>query len=413
MLILVANLGSTSFKFRLFRFAEGGEGAARATGAPGYGEEELAKGGVERIGRADARTYVEWKGQKRESTGLVADHAAAIEACLGLLRNPAAGVLAAGEKLDGIGFKAVHGGDVTGAQLVTKKVIAALEEFAEVAPAHNPIYVEAMRLLQAKMPSVPLVVAFETGFHQTIPAARREYAVPRSWSKLGIRRYGFHGASHRYVAERMVQLQGRNNLSIISCHLGGSSSLCAIEDGKSIATSMGFSPQSGLPQGTRVGDLDVFALAYAVRKTGRPVKALFEELESRGGLAGLSGGESDVRELQRDAALERDEDARRALLVYVEAVRHYLGAYWAALNGARFLVFTGGIGENAPQLRAQICDRLDGLGIVLHPERNAMASGEGAIHLPESKVQIWVVPTNEEIIVARQTREVVAGASRN
>ena len=245
MKILVANLGSTSFKYRLFDMA---------------GNVQLARGGIERIGSPESRCMVEIGGRRQEKTLRVPDHAEAVRQCLAQLTDPEAGCLKEASEVSAIAFKAVHGGRISGVQRVTPEVLAAMEEMNDVAPAHNPPYIKAMRLLSEKLPEIPLVAAFETDFHRTIPDRNRYYAVPYEWAEDGLmRRYGFHGASHRYIATRTAELLGPG-LRIISCHLGGSSSLCAIRDGQSVATSMGFSAQSGLPQNNRVGDFDPFAL---------------------------------------------------------------------------------------------------------------------------------------------------------
>jgi acetate kinase len=388
--VLVANLGSTSFKYRLFDMASG--------------EKLLAKGGVERIGSAHARSYAATDRGNREETGPVADHAAAVEACLRLLTDPHMGVLSQAHELAAIGFKAVHAEGISGVQRVTPEVLAAMEAYNQVCPAHNPPYVNAMRLLAKKLPHLPLVAAFETDFHRTIPQSRQAYAVPREWAAWGIRRYGFHGASHRYIAERAAQVLELSDAKVISCHLGGSSSLCAIEGGKSIATSMGFSPQSGLPQNNRVGDFDPFALPVVMQKTGKTLEAGLAELANQGGLQGISGVGNDLRDIEQAAAAGNGQ-AQLALEVYVEAIRHDLGAFLVALGGADAIIFTGGIGENSAAIRSMICARLDWFGIALDSRRNAQARGEATIHGQESRVQLWTMPTNEEIVVARQTKE--------
>jgi acetate kinase len=312
-------------------------------------------------------------------------------------------------ELAGIGFKAVHAEKLSGVQRVNGDVLRAMEAYADVAPAHNPPYVRAMRLLAEQLPEIPLVAAFETGFHQTIPAAQTHYAVPLEWAeKHGVRRWGFHGASHRYIAERTGHLLGNPAAKIISCHLGGSSSLCAIRAGKSLATSMGMSPQSGLPQNNRVGDFDVFALPALLRATGKTLEQLLDDLANRSGLLGLSGVGNDLRDIEV-AAEKGDERARLALDVYVASVRHYLGAYLLLLNGADAIVFTGGIGENSAAMRQAICAGLDWFGIALDPVRNREARGEVPVHAVTSRVQLWIMPTNEELIVARQTKECLRG----
>lgn len=396
MKILVANLGSTSFKYRLFDMAKA--------------EALLARGGVERIGSDKARSYATTDKGSSEKIGTVADHAAAVEACLALLCDPQRGVMADATELTAIGFKAVHAEGLSGVQRVTPAVLAAMEAYNVVCPAHNPPYVAAMRLLAEKLPHIPLVAAFESGFHQTIPLSRQLYAVPKEWAAMGIRRYGFHGASHRYIAERSAQLLEHPQARVISCHLGGSSSLCAIQGGKSIATSMGFSPQSGLPQNNRVGDIDVFTLPILLKKTGKSLETLLENLANKSGLEGMSGAGNDLRDIEQ-AAQQGNAQAQEAMAVYVEAIRHYLGAYLVALNGADAIVFTGGIGENSATMRSAICTNLDWFGIKLDPHKNQHARGEAAIHAEGCRVELWTMPTNEEIIVARQTQSVLSAQS--
>ena len=278
------------------------------------------------------------------------------------------------------------------------------------APAHNPPYIKAMRLMAEKLPEIPLVAVFETDFHQTIPERNRYYAIPYEWSeKFLVKRYGFHGASHRYIAERTAELLGRRDLRIISCHLGGSSSLCAIRDGQSVATSMGFSPQSGLPQNNRVGDFDPFALPVLVKQTGKSLEEVLDMLANQAGLLGLSGVSSDLRDITQ-AAEAGNARAKLALDVFATSVRHYLGAYMVELGGVDAIVFTGGIGENRPSIRTSVLENLESLGIVLDPEINNSAKGEAKVSAETSKVQVWVMPTNEELIVARQAAEFLAGS---
>ncbi len=248
------------------------------------------------------------------------------------------------------------------------------------------------------------MAAFETNFHQSIPAARRYYAVPREWAeKHDVKKHGFHGASHRYIAVRAAELLGKPEAKIISCHLGGSSSLCAIKDGKSQACSLGMSPQSGLPHNNRVGEFDLFALPALMRATGKTLEQLLDDLANRSGLLGLSGGRNDLRDIEA-AAASGDADAQLAIDVFVASVRHYLGAYLLLLNGADAIVFTGGIGENSARMREAICADLDWFGISLDRAKNEHAKGEMAIHRGNSRVQLWIIPTNEELIVARQAK---------
>jgi acetate kinase len=388
MKILVANLGSTSFKYRLFDMAT---------------EKLLARGGVERIGAPQSRCYVEVGSISEEQSQRVADHAAAVQACLQQLSEPRLQCLRDPAELAAIGFKAVHARGITGVQRVDQRVLAAMEAYTDVAPAHNPHYVAAMRLLAAQFPKLPLVAAFETGFHQTIPTARRQYAVPAEWQQHGVQRWGFHGASHRYIAERMAQLLRNTQIRVVSCHLGGSSSLCAIRAGKSVATTMGMSPQSGLPQNNRVGDFDPFALPVLMRATGKSVDKLLDDLANRGGLFGICG-HRDLRDIESEAG-KGNEKAKLALDVFTDAVRQYLGAYILLLGGVDAIVFTGGIGENSPTVRSAVCANLDWFGIMVDPKMNSVAEGERRIDALGGRVQIWTMPTNEELIVARQTRD--------
>jgi acetate kinase len=391
MKILVANLGSTSFKYRLFDMAD---------------ERVLARGGVERIGSERSRCFVEAGGQREEAEGAAPDHAAAVRLCLRQLVERQC--LHDPSELAAIGFKAVHAQGLTGVHRVDARVLAAMEAYNDVAPAHNPPYVKAMQLLAEQLPQIPLVAAFETGFHETVAPAHRLYAVPLEWAEqYGVQRWGFHGASHRYIAERTAQLLNNPAAKIISCHLGGSSSLCAIAEGMSVANSLGMSPQSGLPHNNRVGDFDPFALPVLMRATGKTLGQLLDDLANRSGLLGLSG-HNDLRDIEA-AAAKGERRARLALDVFVTAVRQYLGAYLLLLNGADAIVFTGGIGENSAAMRAAVCADLDWFGIYLDPERNAAAKAETPIHAAGSRVQLWIMPTNEELIVARQAKECLSG----
>ncbi len=253
------------------------------------------------------------------------------------------------------------------------------------------------------------MAAFETGFHLTNPDRIRHYAVPLEWAdKFHVQRWGFHGASHRYIAQRVPQLLGRSDLRIISCHLGGSSSLCAIRNGQSVATTMGMSPQSGLPQNNRAGEFDPYAIPLLMRKLGKSLDEVLETLASECGLLGLSGISGDMRDLE-EAAAQGNSQAQLALDVYTTEIRRYLGGLLVEMNGADVIVFTGGIGENGVQTRRAVCQDLDQLGIVLDDAKNAAARGEASIHAEGSRVQIWIAPTNEELVVARQARQLLQG----
>ncbi|MEO1529685.1 MAG: acetate/propionate family kinase [Planctomycetota bacterium] len=403
MLVLVANLGSTSFKYRLFDLTDDGalDDIQNATC--------LARGAVDRIGEVQSQCTVSIGDWSDEVTMPVPDHGVAVQACLDQLTDSEHGVIRDPADVAAIGFKAVHGGRLSGVFVVDDEVLDAMGEMNAAAPAHNPPYIAAMKTLRERFPQLPLVAAFETAFHQTIPAARKEYAIPRKWAdEFHVRKWGFHGASHRYIAYRSAEVLGRSDARVISCHLGGSSSLTAIDSRESVQTTMGMTPQTGLPQNNRVGDFDAFAMPLILERTGLSLEEALKQLASRGGLLGLSDESGDIRDLE-SAAANGNEQAKLALDVYVEEIRRHLGGMLVALGGADAIVFTGGIGENGVGIREGVCAGLDGLGIALDPAANASIRerandlGEASFHAPDSKTQLWVIPTNEEVIVARQT----------
>ncbi len=386
MKILVANLGSTSFKYRLFDM-----GDAEAS--------LLAKGGFERV----------------------SEYTPCIEEMLETLI--AGGHLVSGNDLDAVGFKTVLGKDLSGCVEADETVLAALDGFKEVAPAHNPAYAEGIRCFQQKLPAVTRVALFETAFFQWVDPASTVYAIPQSWRDLGIRRYGFHGASHKFIAERSAELLGNDTvakrarglyvdgptdysgdpLRVISCHLGGSSSVVGIENGVAIGSSMGFSPQSGLPQNNRVGDLDSMAIPYVNKMLGLSVEEAERQLNKESGLLGLSDVSNDARDV-REAAAEGNEKAQLAVDVLIDSIRHWAGSFFFKMGGAEVISFTAGIGENDPHLRAKVCAGLEDLGVVLDLAANeaTIRGKEGIISAPESKVKVCVIPANEELVIARE-----------
>lgn len=390
MNILVANLGSTSFKYRLFRCTDSEELM-------------LAKGGYERV----------------------TDFGRAIEDCLAALK--AEGHVRDPGDVHGVGFKTVHGGDVTGCLPADEKVEQALLALADLAPAHNPAYAAGIRQFRAKLPGVPLVALFETAFYQWVPDHARRYAVPEAWHAAGVRRYGFHGASHKFIAERSAELLGREDvaaivrrlyqdgprpvagapLRVISCHLGGSSSVTAMRNGVAIGTSMGLSPQSGLPQNNRVGELDSAAIPFVQRRLGLGLADIERQLAKEGGLLALSGVSNDLREI-RAAALAGDARAQNAIDVFIHAIRHWVGAFWLELGGCDALVFTGGIGENNPWLRDAVCTGLTELGLQLDPARNTANAPETDLAAAASRTRVFAIPANEELVVARETMRQLA-----
>jgi acetate kinase len=327
--------------------------------------------------------------------------------------------------LSAVGFKTVIAKNVTGCVRLDERVLQAMTDYNGLAPAHNPPYITGIKLFAERMPSVPLIALFETAFHQFAPEASQRYAVPQTWLDIGVRRWGFHGASHKFIAERSAELLCRADvaerarqlyvnhgtakisgapLRVISCHLGGSSSVTGILNGASIGTSMGMSPQSGLPQNNRVGDLDAEALPYAVKTLGLSVEAAQKQLSKQGGLLGVSGVSNDVRDIT-DAASKGNTNAKLALDVFVASARHWIGSYFLQLNGADAIVFTAGTGENQASIRAAICANLGNLGIKIDAEKNnSCRATETIISAADSAVKIFVIPTNEELVVAREAK---------
>ena len=402
--ILVANVGSTSLKYKLVRVV------APASMSEQYST--LASGSIERIGLPGAKAIVEHarigeQGEIQRFTDEVGEptYASAIELMLRSLIEPPLSVLEDLSALDAIGFKAVHGGIYRQPVVVTDEVLAEMERMTPAAPAHNPPYVHAMRLFQQLAPRVPLVAVWETSFHATMPDYARVYAVPREWQETyGIERYGFHGASHRYISRRVAELApGPSPLRVISCHLGGSSSVCGIRDGQSIDTSMGFSPQSGLPQTKRTGDLDPFVLLWLMEQHNVTPQELNAILNTKSGLAGISSSSGDMRDLLA-AETRGDERARLAIDAFCYALVKTIGSYYVALSGLDRLVFTGGIGEKGAVIRSRVVGALGCLGMYLDEARNAEAvQQEMCISSENSSAQVWVIPTDEGQIVAEET----------
>jgi acetate kinase len=385
MLILVANLGSTSFKYRLFRMAEDGG-------------EVIAKGAYERV----------------------SDYAAVIDEALASLQRD--GIIKCADEIDAVGFKTVLGKDLSGCVIADQQVIDALDGFTAVAPAHNPPYAAGIRQFAKSLPKARLVALFETAFYQWTTAASATYAVPGPWRDIGIRRYGFHGASHKFIAERSAELCGREDVAriarrlyldgpqpvagapfrVVSCHLGGSSSITGMRNGVAIGSSMGFSPQSGLPQNNRVGDLDSGAIPYAMRTLGITLDEAERQLTKASGLLGISGVSNDIRDIYA-AAAGGNPTAQLALDALVHSIRHWTGAFHFDLGGLDALVFTAGIGENGAAIRAAVCANLEPFGIHLDAEKNAACNAsEAVISTAGSPVTILVIPANEELVLARE-----------
>lgn len=397
MRVLVPNLGSTSLKYQLIDME---------------GERVLARGKIERIGSAQAQiTAWDSCGKATQTTAAVADHRAAIQTLIDRLDQLEPESQAA-KPIHAVGLKAVHGGPhYCGSFLVTDDLLAAMREFVPVAPVHNPVYMQAMEIFREVLPGVPMVAVFEPGFHVTIPERAYVYGVPYEWlEKYGVRRYGFHGSSHRYVSQRVPQILGRSaaGLGLVSCHLGGSSSICAIQDGRAIDSSFGFSAQSGVEHAARCGELDPFAVLYVMEREGLSTASIRDVLCKKGGLLGISGLSQDLRDLE-EAAAKGHARAALAIDVMVYEVKKYIGAFAAAMGRLDAVAFAGGIGENSWRVRQEVCRGLEFLGLRLDEEQNrAPGGGDRIISSPNSAVVALVVCTNEEIIVARETARVLA-----
>jgi len=373
--VLIANIGSTSFKYRLFDMSN---------------EAVLAQGGYERV----------------------SDYGNAIERSLVEMKNN--GTLARMEELAAVGFKTVLAKGIIGCAELTEDVLEAMEAMNDVAPSHNPPYIAGIRKFREQLPHTPLIGLFETAWNATAPEAAQRYAVPEQWCAWGVRRYGYHGASHRYVTERVAKLLGRDDLRVISCHLGGSSSIGAARGLRSIGNSLGMSPQSGLPHNNRVGDLDAFAIPFLMKSHGLTLDQIVKAMNKESGLFGISGVSNDIRDVA-EAAKRGNPRAQLALDVFIHNIRHWIGAFLLQLNGADALVFTAGIGENRAEIRAAACQDLDWFGIRLDSQKNAavLRGQEAVISSEDSRTKIMVVPTNEEIIVAREAVRLLASKRKS
>ena len=383
--IFIMNLGTTSFKFKLYHFSA-------------EHQQVLSSGEIESVGAAQSAYELQLGDAKKEKGVIpIPDHGAGFSFCVDMLQQ--SGILSGLEDLDAVGYKAVHGGNLSGTQPVDDALLAEMERVTPLAPAHNPIYLRAMKDIRTRYPQLKQVARFETSFHGTIPDCRTTYGVPYQWrQELGIRKYGFHGSSHEYIAGKVQQLNPEAK-KVISCHLGGSSSICAIEDGKSIATTMGATVQSGLFNNNRVGDFEAFCLPMLMEHYDGSLEKVLKVLASQSGLLGLSGVSNDLR-LVLQAMDEGNEQARLAVDTLVDNIVGYIGMYAAYLNGLDALVFTGGIGLHSDRIRQMVCSRLGYLGIDLDEEKNTAASTE-LISSARSSVEVYRLKTDEEIVVAR------------
>ncbi len=402
MKILVLNCGSSSIKFQLFDMIS---------------EEVLAKGVVEKVGLKGSFLKLEKQnGDKVKLEGEVIDHQTGIEYALGVLTSEKHGCLKSIDEIQAIGHRVVHGAEkFSSSVLIDNEVIKELEKCIELAPLHNPPNLKGIFAMQALLPNVPQVAVFDTAFHQTMPKHAYMYAIPYSlYKKYGIRRYGFHGTSHRYVSARACEMLGVDikTQKIITCHLGNGASMAAIVNGKSVDTSMGLTPVEGLIMGTRAGDLDLGVITFIMDKEEIDFKAANTLINKHSGMLGITGVSSDMREIE-EAANKGNERAKLALEMYYYRIKKYIGAYIAAMNGIDILVFTGGVGENACETRNHICSNMEALGIEFDNSRNDGIRGkEAEISKAGSKVRVLVVPTNEELVIAQDTLCIVDSAKK-
>lgn len=378
-------------------------------------ESVLAKGLVERIGRSDAILTHRPTGKKEFlKTRAILEHGVAIDEVTKALTDPDHGVIQSVDIIDAIGHRIVHGGEkLNRTTLVTKEVRQGIEDCIELAPLHNPPHLKGIDAVTKAMPDIPQAAVFDTAFHSTIPPQAYLYALPYEfYRRYRVRRYGFHGTSHKFVALRTAKLMQRDltSLKIITCHLGNGASITAIDRGKSVDTSMGFTPLEGLAMGTRSGDIDPAIIPYIMAKQDVSHGEIDSMLNKHSGLLGITGLSSDMRDIQT-AADDGDKRAQKALDVYIYRIRKYIGAYVSVMDGLDAIVFTAGIGENSPIIREGVCTHLTYFGVDFDVERNRSAKGESEITSPSSKVKAWVIPTNEELMIARETVECCAEAA--
>jgi acetate kinase len=396
MNILIINAGSTSLKYQLIDMRD---------------ESVLAKGQVERIGIPGTQLVQKAGGKTLTVDEYTPDHTGAIKAVLAALTDPEYGPVRSMDEINAVGHRVVHGGERFKRSVrIDAEVMGAIRENVALAPLHNPANIMGIEACQAVMPGTPMVAVFDTAFHQTMPERAFLYALPYDYyTRLRVRRYGFHGTSHRYVSSLAPAMLGRpaEELKIIVCHLGNGASLSAVQGGKSVDTSMGLTPLEGLVMGTRSGDIDPAIIQYVMEREGLDIKGAMEVLNKKSGMLGLSGRTSDMRDITT-AALEGDPAAARALEVCDYRVRKYIGAYAAAMGGLDAIVFTAGIGENDWRARARIAEGLRFLGVDINPAKN-VAGATGDISTEGSSVRVLVIPTNEELAIARDTEEIVRG----
>lgn len=389
-LVLAINAGSSSLKFQLIRMPE---------------ETLVTKGLIERIGIKDSIFTVEVNGEKVKEVRDIKDHEEAINIMLDSFKKH--GIIEDINDIAGTGHRVVHGGELfPTSALITDEVEEKIESLCELAPLHNPANLMGIRAFRKLLPNIPHVVVFDTSFHQTMPEQSYLYSLPYQYYKdYGIRKYGFHGTSHKYVSQRAAEILDKpiEELRIISCHIGNGASIAAIDGGESIDTSMGFTPLAGVTMGTRSGNIDPALVPFIMQKTGKTAEEVLNVLNKESGLLGISGTSSDLRDLEGDAE-EGKERAQLALDVFASRIHKYIGSYATRMHGVDVIVFTAGVGENSSTVRAKVLEGLEFMGIYWDPKKNEAIHGEeGFINYPHSPVKVIVIPTNEEVMIARDT----------
>ena len=391
---MAINAGSSSLKFQLFEMPS---------------ETVITKGYVERIGLKDSVFNLTVRGQKVIETLHIPNHEVAVELLLEKLIQHQ--VISSFEEINGVGHRVVHGGEVfSDSVLITEEVIEELERLSELAPLHNPANITGIIAFQRILGDTPAVAVFDTAFHQTMPSSAYMYSLPYEYyENYGIRKYGFHGTSHKYVSQRAAEMMGRpiEELRLISCHLGNGASITAIKGGKSIDTSMGFTPLAGVTMGTRSGDIDPALIPYIMEKSGKTADEVLDVLNKQSGVLALSGFSSDLRDIQ-DATNEGDERAELALEVFADRIHKYIGSYAARMGGVDGIIFTAGIGENSHTIRARILEGLEFMGVYWDEELNLIHGEEAFINSSFSPVKIMVIPTNEEVMIARDAAAIAS-----
>lgn len=385
--IIAINAGSSSLKFQLFEMPS---------------EEVITKGIVERIGLKDSIFTISVNGEKNKEVTDIPNHEVAVKILLDKLTT--LGIIKSLDEIEGIGHRVVHGGEeFSDSILITEEVLQKIDQLSELAPLHNPANLTGILAFQQVLPNVPAIAVFDTAFHQTMPENSFLYSLPYDYyKKYGIRKYGFHGTSHKYVSQRAAEMLGRpvEHLRLISCHLGNGASIAAIEGGKSIDTSMGFTPLAGVTMGTRSGNIDPALIPYIMEKTDKSADEVLNVLNKESGMLGVSGFSSDLRDIE-DEAEKGNDRAELALKVFADRIHKYIGSYAARMCGVDAIIFTAGIGENSSAIRARVLQGLEFMGIYWDPALNKVRGEEAFISYPHSPVKVMVIPTDEEVMIAR------------